>query len=130
MTNDYKSEARKNKPAQGQEAKPSPPLSNPASAVPPVDDFPASTRVWKADGAIRVPFRRIAQGGDQPAIDVYDTFGPRDVDLRQGLPKLRKSWIDRREARGDGNVSQMHYARGGEITEEMRYVALRESVTP
>ena len=130
MTNDYKTEPRTNKHAQGQEAKPSPPLPSPASAVPPIDDFPASARVWKADGAIRVPFRRIAQGGDQPAIDVYDTFGPRDVDLRQGLPKLRKSWIDRREARGDGNVSQMHYARRGEITEEMRYVALRESVTP
>ena len=33
-------------------------------------------------------------------------------------------------ARGDDNFSQMHYARRGEITEEMRFCALREDVTP
>src|SRR4029077_14841085 len=36
--------------------------------------------------------------------------------------------IDRRVARGDLNFSQMHYARRGELTEEMRFVALRENV--
>jgi phosphomethylpyrimidine synthase len=46
------------------------------------------------------------------------------------LPKLRQPWIDRRVARGDTNFSQMHYARLGEITEEMRFVALREAVAP
>jgi phosphomethylpyrimidine synthase len=43
---------------------------------------------------------------------------------------LRQPWIDRRVARGDTNFSQMHYARQGEITEEMRFVALRENVAP
>src|SRR5204863_3045889 len=47
-----------------------------------------------------------------------------------GLPKLRQPWIERRVARGDVNFSQMHYARRGEVTEEMRFVALREGVTP
>ena len=74
--------------------------------------------------------RRIHLSGNEPPLDVYDTFGPRAADLRQGLPKLRQPWIDRRVARGDQNFSQMHYARRGEITEEMRFVALRESVAP
>ena len=74
------------------------PADDPGGGVPPIDDFPASERVWKADGAIRVPFRRITLGGGEPPVDVYDTFGPRSVDLRQGLPKLRESWIARKRA--------------------------------
>jgi phosphomethylpyrimidine synthase len=35
-----------------------------------------------------------------------------------------------RRARKGGNVSQMHYARRGEITPEMEFVALREGMTP
>jgi phosphomethylpyrimidine synthase len=50
--------------------------------------------------------------------------------VQGGLPRLRQPWIERRLARGDRNLSQMHYARQGEITEEMRFVALRENVTP
>ncbi len=96
----------------------------------PMTDFPASTRVFKTDGVVSAPFRRISVDEQEQPLDVYDTFGPRDVDPRQGLPKLRQPWIDRRAARGDIQVSQMHYARKGEITEEMRFVALRESVTP
>ena len=37
---------------------------------------------------------------------------------------MRSEWIAKR--RGQGNVSQMHYARQGIITEEMHYVATRE----
>src|SRR5690349_371999 len=48
--------------------------------------------------------------------------------------KPRKEWIVRRRdhaARtGDNNVSQMHYARKGLITEEMLYVADREKLKP
>jgi phosphomethylpyrimidine synthase len=33
-------------------------------------------------------------------------------------------------AKSGGNVSQMHYARRGEITPEMEYIAIREGVTP
>jgi len=41
---------------------------------------------------------------------------------------MRAEWIAQR--RGQGNVSQMHYARQGVITEEMNYVAQRENLTP
>ena len=46
------------------------------------------------------------------------------------MPKLRQPWVAARIARGDSNFSQMHYARRGEITPEMRFVALRERFTP
>ncbi len=42
--------------------------------------------------------------------------------------KLRESWVQARS--GDENCSQMHYARKGMITEEMKYVAKRENLTP
>src|SRR5262249_11735977 len=49
-------------------------------------------------------------------------------------PKLREEWIVRRRAAaeetGDGNFSQMHFARKGLITEEMMYVADREKIAP
>jgi Radical SAM ThiC family len=39
---------------------------------------------------------------------------------------LRSDWIAKRQ--GHKNVSQMHYARQGLITEEMDYVAKRENI--
>jgi phosphomethylpyrimidine synthase len=105
--------------------------SDPVEGLAPLGELPASERVYLEDGELRVPVRRIAvAGGAEPSLDVYDTSGPRAVDLHQGLPKLRQPWIDRRVARGDVNFSQMHYARLGEITEEMRFIALRENVSP
>jgi phosphomethylpyrimidine synthase len=48
--------------------------------------------------------------------------------------KPREDWIVRRREQaartGDSNVSQMHYARKGLITEEMLYVADREKLKP
>ncbi|HEY9653241.1 MAG TPA: phosphomethylpyrimidine synthase ThiC, partial [Coleofasciculaceae cyanobacterium] len=41
---------------------------------------------------------------------------------------MRTEWIAKR--RGQSNVSQMHYARQGVITEEMHYVAQRENLPP
>jgi phosphomethylpyrimidine synthase len=103
----------------------------PVSTLPPLDeDLPASRKVFLEDGEIRVPVREIEVGGGNPPLRVYDTTGPQGHDVRVGLPRPRQTWVQRREARGDGNFSQMHYARRGEITEEMRFVALRESVTP
>jgi phosphomethylpyrimidine synthase len=50
------------------------------------------------------------------------------------IPKPREKWIERRRAAaaetGDGNFSQMHFARKGLITEEMMYVADRENISP
>src|ERR1051325_10145777 len=49
-------------------------------------------------------------------------------------PRLREEWIARRREHaartGDENVSQMHFARKGLITEEMLYVADRERLKP
>jgi phosphomethylpyrimidine synthase len=104
--------------------------ADPVAGLSPPEEFPASTRVFLEDGELRVPVRRIEVGGGQPALQVYDTFGPRAEDLHRGLPKLRQPWIEKRIARGDSNFSQMHYARRNEITEEMRFVALREGCAP
>ena len=38
---------------------------------------------------------------------------------------MRATWV---ESRGPGNVSQMHYARQGVVTEEMAHVAKRENL--
>ena len=103
---------------------------DPVEGLEALPELPASERVFLTDGDIRVPVRRINVGAGEPPVDVYDPAGPRAADLRAGLPKLRQPWIDRRVARGDTNFSQMHYARRGEITEEMRFCALREGVTP
>jgi phosphomethylpyrimidine synthase len=46
---------------------------------------------------------------------------------------LRDAWIEKRIAAPNGavrNVSQMHYARLGIVTEEMEYVAQREKLAP
>src|SRR5256886_11118829 len=48
---------------------------------------------------------------------------------------LRDSWIEKREAavagaNGNRNVSQMHLARQGVVSEEMEYVAKREKLEP
>src|SRR5215468_8560107 len=47
------------------------------------------------------------------------------------VPKPRAEWLARRKRENtSGNFSQMHYARQGVITEEMRYVAHREKLAP
>src|SRR5579862_2424024 len=48
---------------------------------------------------------------------------------------IRDSWIEKRlsqsaAANGSRNLSQMHFARQGVITEEMEYVARREKIEP
>jgi phosphomethylpyrimidine synthase len=54
--------------------------------------------------------------------------------ISEGIPKLRQDWITRRREEaarsGDGNLTQMHFARKGLVTEEMLYVAAREKLTP
>jgi phosphomethylpyrimidine synthase len=116
---------------------------------------------------MRVPFREIAlhatkglRGKEEPnaPLRVYDTSGPytdpeAEIDLHQGLPQLRRDWIEsrgpyaesfprraslphlalvrpRKVWRGVGNVTQMHYAKKGIVTPEMEFVAIRENLSP
>lgn len=98
------------------------------------DCFPSSEKIYKdvqheATGTtLRVPCRRISLTGGSGIFDVYDTSGPQNCDPRQGLPKLRKEWVDRRTA--DATPTQMYYARNGIITEEMAFAAAREGLDP
>jgi phosphomethylpyrimidine synthase len=106
--------------------------------------FPRSRKIY-VDGprGVRVPMREIALSDGEPPLAVYDTSGPAAVDVHAGLPPLRLSWI---EDRGDVTtiragarrsvrraiegraVTQLHYARRGEITPEMEFVAIREGL--
>jgi phosphomethylpyrimidine synthase len=98
--------------------------------------FPNSEKVY-ADGphGVRVPMRRIALENGASSIRVYDTSGPQGHDVKAGLPKLREPWV---KARATGStpggaasgrcVTQLHYARKGEITAEMEFVAIREGL--
>jgi phosphomethylpyrimidine synthase len=122
----------------------------PSPATTLADAFPNSTKVY-VDGprGISVPMREIALSGGEPPLRVYDTSGPEGHDVRDGLPSVRGEWIARRQVvsrrpsvfdgddrrpttdgplRGTAPLTQLHYARRGEITEEMEYIAIREGV--
>src|SRR3954470_16915213 len=49
-------------------------------------------------------------------------------------PKPRAEWITKRKEHaaqtGDSNMSQMHFARKGLITEEMAFIAHKEKIAP
>lgn len=101
-------------------------------SVPYNDAFPQSTKEYKdvvhepTGHKLRIPFRRVhLEDPDQPYLDLYDTSGPRDVDPKKGLPKMRQEWVDKREGKFE-RYTQMHFARQGIITEEMLFVAERE----
>jgi phosphomethylpyrimidine synthase len=104
------------------------------------EPFPNSTRIHVegSQPGVRVPMREIrlsptrtaaGQIVPNPPVTVYDTSGPytdpdAHIDLRHGLPPLRKDWI---AARPGPNVTQMHYARKGIVTPEMEFIAIREN---
>ena len=117
--------------------------------------YPNSKKVYiEGTRGIAVPVREIHLSGGEPPLRVYDTSGPQDLDVREGLPPLREQWIQERgthetgrtrelatdvempealktrTVRGSGSVTQMTYARNGEITPEMEFVAIREGVEP
>ncbi|MCE2531316.1 MAG: phosphomethylpyrimidine synthase ThiC [Acidimicrobiia bacterium] len=101
-----------------------------AAPVPYEGVFPNSTRVF-VDGprGLRVPMREIALSGGEPPLRVYDTSGPNGCDVREGLPLLREAWV-RGRRRENGPFTQMHYARRGQITPEMEFIAVREGMDP
>lgn len=90
--------------------------------------FPQSTKVY-VDGpsGVRVPMREIALTNGE-SLRVYDSSGPQGTDVREGLPKLRAPWTAAR--RGAQVVTQLHYARRGDVTPEMEFIAIREGFDP
>jgi phosphomethylpyrimidine synthase len=141
-----------------------------SSSTPAIDfaaAFPNSRKVYVDETSptgmpVRVPMREIALSGGEPPLRVYDPSGPQGIDVRDGLPELRRDWNRQRDVvesdrtyretsqaglgkgphatpmspalfartqralRGRGAVTQLHYARRGEITPEMQFIALRE----
>ncbi|MHB1192666.1 MAG: phosphomethylpyrimidine synthase ThiC [Longimicrobiales bacterium] len=120
------------------------------------DAFPNSRKVYvEGTRGIRVPMREIHLSAGEPPLRVYDSSGPRGVDVRAGLPLIRADWIRERDVfetgrtrapaagvempeglgratlkGGSGPITQMEWARKGEITPEMEFVALREGMEP
>jgi phosphomethylpyrimidine synthase len=112
--------------------------------------FPGSRKVFvEGEAGVRVPMREIALGAGEPPLRVYDTSGPRGSDVHAGLPELRRPWILERAdvepsgaataggrarrggalcARSGAAPTQLHYARRGEITPEMAFIAVREGL--
>src|SRR5882672_8989869 len=83
-----------------------------------------------ADGpetTLRVPMREVGLSGGEPSLRLYDTSGPQGHDAGVGLPKLRAEWIGARRRTGTVGT-QLYYARRGEITPEMEFVAAREGL--
>ena len=119
------------------------------------DAYPASRKVHAGSGRVRVPMREITLTGGEPPLRVYDSSGPLGTDVRAGLPPLRRAWITARGdveevaparppsggelvpdglrrpvVRGRAAATQMHYARRGEVTPEMEFIAVREGLDP
>ena len=137
---------------------PSPAPSTPAPPIGFAEAYPNSSKVYlEGSRGVRVPVREIALGGGEPPVTVYDASGPQGIDVRRGLPPLRQPWIAERgvgpapardiplvrdaageplipeglrraPVRGAGTVTQLAYARRGEVTPEMEFVALREGL--
>ncbi len=152
---------------------PQPGDAAPSARVTNTEPLPGSRKVYvEGSNGIRVPMREIhlhpaadsnGRNEGNSVIRVYDTSGPYTdpdgiIDLRRGLPEMRKPWIlargnydvslpvyravpghsdpnaplpaSRKVLRGRGPVTQMHFARKGVVTPEMEFVALRENLGP
>lgn len=143
-----------------------------------IEPFPNSKKIYVqgSKSSIQVPMREIAVSSTitsaepepNPSVIVYDTSGvytdPNiNIDICKGLPDIRSSWIDERQAteqlsqlssnftqqqlanpelqamrfgltrlpskaKAGHNVTQMHYAKKGIVTDEMEFVAIRENL--
>ena len=108
--------------------------------------YPQSRKVYVEGGrGVRVPMREIVLSGGEPSLQVYDSSGPRVQNVEAGLPRLREAWIlDRgdvetrdgskgqpvRRALAGRAATQLAYARRGDVTPEMEFIAIREGLPP
>jgi phosphomethylpyrimidine synthase len=105
--------------------------------------FPSSQKTY-VDGpqGVRVPMREVHLADGAGTMPVYDTSGPRGFSAETGLPALRAPWIRSRadveisadvgtrrlRALSGRAVTQLHYARRGDVTPEMEFIAIREGL--
>jgi phosphomethylpyrimidine synthase len=89
--------------------------------------FPNSRKVYVDERGVRVPMREISLTNGE-VLHVYDTSGPQEFDVREGLPKLRAPWVAAR--RGSSTVTQLQIACSGIVSEEMAFAAVREGFDP
>ena len=131
------------------------PVSAPTRTAPDYGNaYPNSRKVLVGETDVKVPMREVSLSGGEPPVRLYDASGPQGTDVREGIPAVRREWISGRGVvtqvrqsdgssatpnrlpaslrrpvlRGTGRVTQMHYARRGEVTPEMEYVAIREGL--
>ena len=101
--------------------------------------FPGSEKIYKEGKIyqdIRVPFRKIALSPTidhhkniipNDALDIYDTSGlytdtKVEVDITQGLPQLRRSWILKREDVEELEASTSFYRREREFDPQLSQI--------
>jgi len=95
----------------------------------PYGDTEASTDFRRGLPPLRAPW--IAARGDTIELDRPTSIYRRGREAMPALDALRFPAPRRaRRAKPGANVTQMHYARRGEITPEMEFVAIREGVEP
>jgi len=108
-------------------------VAAPSHLEPFAESFPRSHQFHRAvpwnGHTLRVPGRRVHLTNGE-TLDLYDTAGPQGFTAEEGLPDVRGAWVRGRAPGPGGNVTQLHYARRGVITEEMAYVAAREGLAP
>ncbi len=93
--------------------------------------LPDSEKIYVTapDSDVRVGMRKLSLQNGESMI-LYDTTGAYtdpDIDTSDGLPEIKKGWIEEREKSADGFRTQLWYAKHGIITPEMRYAATREN---
>ncbi len=108
---------------------------------------------------LRVPYRKVSLEVRKDPLELYDVSGPfadpqMTVDISRGIAKIRNAWISQnpdvieseaptattmkdfkgshriRKASNGKNITQLHYARKGQVTPEMEFVAIREGLDP
>ena len=85
----------------------------------------------EGSNGVRVGMKEVElQNGEN--VILYDTAGiygdkTYKIDVKTGLPHLRKAWIEERIQREGALKTQYWYAKNGVITPEMEYVAIREN---